>query len=81
MGVVGNERRRGATAPRVVEECLAARDGDEQVARDDPARVDLDARDDVRGPLEAAGREIPHLGERQRNHPIASFAASRSSNG
>ena len=85
--VVGHERRRRAARAGVVEERLAARDGDEEVARPDPARVDLDAGDGVGVALEPAQRERPHLGERQRdqvrasNAFRASFAASRSSKG
>ena len=71
----------------VVEKRLAAGDGDEQVARLDQARVDLDARHRVRVALDASERERPHLGERQRdqvrasNAFRASSAATRSSNG
>ena len=73
-----------------LDEVDAAADGDEEVARLDPARVDArrrSTRSAPRAPLEPTGRKAFDLGERERDHAAApsrrsaSRATSRSSNG
>ncbi len=75
--VVGNERRRRPARARVVEEGDAAAERDEQVARPDAARVDLDAGHRPGLALEPAEAERPQLRERERDQARAPSVAQR----
>ena len=74
--VVGDERRRGAARARVVEERGAAADRDEEIARCDAARVDLDAGDLGRLALEPT--EAAQLLDGQRDQVRAPSVRSAS---
>ena len=64
--VVGHERRRCAARASLVQVCNAASERDEQIARPDAARVDLDAGDGRGVSLHAA--EGPQRVECERDH-------------
>ena len=83
--VVRDERGGGAGLARLLEVGDPAADRDEEIARPDPARVDLDAGDllgrrlEPTEPLELSNRKRDHAGAPSRRS--ASRATSRSSNG
>jgi len=85
--VLRHERRCCAASARVGEEVLPRPDRDEEIARLDEARVDLDAGDTIAARLERSDVELLDLCDRQRDHACtfalrsSSRATSRSSNG
>jgi hypothetical protein len=73
--VVGNERGRGTARAGVGEEGDAVAERDEEVARLDAARVDLDAADELGIALERAELERPQLRKRQRDQVAAPMSS------
>ena len=79
--LVVRHERGGAAIARRADELAAAADRDEEVARADAARVDLEARD-LAEAVQLAEPERLDLLDRERNHACsASRATTRSSNG